>query len=242
MKLTIDWAATQMYNTTMAVVTGVALLLIIQFLNKIKKGQVEQLEGWSVGFGAMGFILTLTGAHMTLTWPLAEVGFPFDDIIFGEPTLVLGVILLGIAVLLWRKANTYTKAGVNDKATLAKHLQKDIASLMRPLAWIGAAMGGALISIAIAGITYKLFAAPPEEPISGAFAAYPMVEATFISGLYAITGIGAICFPFVLKTHQLFSSSLYKILIICWKIAGYVFVLFGIMNFFTHIGLIVNTM
>ncbi|WP_258166552.1 DUF981 domain-containing protein [Paenibacillus sp. PCH8] len=42
------------------------------------------MEGGAVGFGITGIILTLTGAHMTLTWPLSKVGFPFDDIIFAN--------------------------------------------------------------------------------------------------------------------------------------------------------------
>jgi len=42
-------------------------------------------------------------------------------------------------------------------------------------------LGLALIGIGIVGVTYQLFAAPPEEPITGMFADYPMIEATSIS-------------------------------------------------------------
>ena len=101
-------------------------------------------------------------------------------------------------------------------------------------------MGLGLISMAFAGVTFQLFAAPPQEPISGAFADYPMIEATFISLLFAITGIGAILFSFIQKENP--NQSLVKIVRYFWTIAGIIFVLFGAMNYFTHIGLIVNTM
>lgn len=75
----------------------------------MKQNKIGQLKGWSVGFAISGFILTPTGGHMTLSWVLAEIRFPFDDIIFGEPSLAFGVMLLGISVLLWRKSNIYMK-------------------------------------------------------------------------------------------------------------------------------------
>ncbi len=39
-------------------------------------------------------------------------------------------------------------------------------------------LGLAMFGIAAAGMVFQLFAAPPEEPISGAFAECPWVEAT----------------------------------------------------------------
>ncbi|GGM27991.1 hypothetical protein GCM10011351_12350 [Paraliobacillus quinghaiensis] len=240
--MTIDWASTQVYNTIMSVATGVALLLIIRFFLHLKNGKIGELEGWSMGFAVPGFILTITGAHMSLTWPLAQIGFPFDDIIFGEPSLAFGVLLLATAILLWRKSNLYMKQGINmkDKDAVSSHLKKDLPDLFKPLSYFGAAMGLGLISIAVAGITYQLFAAPPQEPITGMFADVPIVEAIFISGLYAITGIGATLFPFTLNTNA--NQGILAIVKYCFIISGLAFALFGIMNFFTHIGLIVNTM
>lgn len=240
--MTIDWSATQVYNTIMCVAAGVGLLLIIQFFNYLRKDKVGQVEGWAMGFGVLGFILTITGAHMSLTWPLAEIGFPFDDIIFGEPSLAFGVLLLAVAILLWRKSNLYIKQGIDIKnpKEVSAHLKDDLPDLIRPISYFGAAMGLALIAIGIAGVTYQLFAAPPQEPISGAFAEYPMVEATFISLLYAITGVGAALFPFTLEKSP--SLVVVKTVKYCLTIAGIIFVVFGVLNYFTHIGLIVNTM
>ncbi|WP_281281446.1 DUF981 family protein [Paenibacillus dokdonensis] len=102
----IDWASTQMYNTLMSVATGVALLMLLRFGSLLRLGQHVSYEGWSMGFAVPGFILTLLGGAMTLTWPLSKVGFPFDDIIFGEPSLAFGVLLLAGSILLWRHSKS----------------------------------------------------------------------------------------------------------------------------------------
>lgn len=241
--MVIDWSNTAVYNTIMSVATGIALLLILQFGRKLQKEEISQLDGWVVGFAIPGFILTLTGAHMSLTWPLSKIGFPFDDIIFGEPVLAFGVLLLAAAYLLRRRNQVYVREekldARNDKV-IAKRLQEDLPGLLKPLSYFGAAMGLALIAIGIAGVTFQLFAAPKEEPISGLLADYPLVEASFISLLYAITGLGAALFPLILKKNP--AAGLVKTVKTLWLIAGIIFVAFGVMNYFTHIGLIVNTM
>ncbi|MNJ51071.1 hypothetical protein D3C77_463650 [compost metagenome] len=237
----IDWSHTQVYNTIMSVATGVALLMLIRFSQHLTRGDRISLEGWSIGFAIPGFILTLTGGVMTLTWPLSKIGFPFDDIIFGEPTLAFGVMLLGGSILIWRRSNQQSRSehGEKESKKQSELLVSQLIEMIRPLSYFAAAMGLALISIAIAGVYYQLFAAPPEEPISGRFADYPMLEASFISGLYALTGIGAILLPFSLHTRN---PMVTRIMGICWRITGVLFVLFGALNYFTHIGLIINTM
>jgi len=240
--MVINWSASAVYNTIMSISTGIGLLLILRFGSHLAKEKIGQLEGWAIGFGIPGFILTITGAHMILTWPLSKIGFPFDDLIFGEPSLAFGVLLLAIAILLWRKSNLYIRQGIdmNDSKIVSETLKIELPYLIKPLSYFAAAMGLALIAIACAGIKYQLFAAPPQEPISGAFADYPMLEATFISGLYAITGIGAALLPFALNKNA--NPAFAKVIKVLWIIAGIIFVVFGVMNYFTHIGLIVNTM
>lgn len=178
--MTIEWSTTAVYNTIMSVATGVALLLILSFYKQLREGRLGALEGWAIGLGVPGIILTITGAHMSLTWPLSKIGFPFDDIIFGEPTFAFGILLLATTVLLWRKSNLYLKQEVDTNDTRK------------------------------------------------------------ISGLYGITGLGAVLFPFALKKNP--SQGIMNTIYYCWKTAGILFVLFGALNYFTHIGLIVNTM
>ncbi len=232
-KLIIDWANMPTYNTVMAVAVGAGLILLVALARAILKDPKKVVyEGWSLAFAVLGFILTSTGLHMTLTWPLAAGGFPFDNIIFGETSLAFGALLLAAAVYLWFRG----RAALEREDAVA-HL----SAVARPVSVFVLGMGLGLIAIAIAGVTYQLFAAPPQEPISGAFAEYPLVEAIFMSGLIALVGLGAVLFPFALRATPAAGKA--RVVIgWAWSLSGLAFMLFGAMNFFTHIGLIVNTM
>ena len=238
----IQWSDTAVYNTIMSVSVGISLLLIVKFFSNLRSNKIGHLEGWAIGFAVPGFILTTTGLHMSLTWPLSKMGFPFDDIIFGESSLAFGVLLLGITILLWRKANLYLKQGIdmNNSTVVSEKLKKELPYLLKPVSYFGAAMGLALIAMGCAGVAFQLFAAPPEEPISGAFAAYPMIEATFMSALLALTGVGAILFAVNQKESP--NPGLVKFNKWAWIITGFIWTGFGIMNYFTHIGLIIHTL
>ena len=229
--LVIDWAQMPTYNTVMSVAVGAGLILLVMLGRELLRspGKVV-VEGWSLAFGVLGAILTATGLHMTLTWPLAAGGFPFDNIIFGETSLAFGVLLLAAAFYLWTRGRAAL-----ERADATEHLQ----AVARPVSVFVLGMGLGLVAIAVAGVTYQLFAAPPEEPISGAFAAYPLVEAIFMSGLIALVGVGAILFPFAVRSG---GRAVHAVIGWAWGLSGVAFLLFGAMNFFTHIGLIVNTM
>jgi len=123
---------------------------------------------------------------MTLTWPLAGQGFPFDNIIFGEPALAFGVFMSAAAMYLWKRGAEL----VADPDRLARATR--IAS---PISLFVFGLGLACFGIAAAGWKYTLFAVPPEESISGEFADHPLLEASFMSGLYVLVGIGALLFP-----------------------------------------------
>ena len=232
--LKIDWTQMPTYNTIMSVAAGAGMLSLVWLGWSLVKGRDVSFEGHALNFGVLGFILTLTGAHMTLTWPFAKY-FPFDNIIFGEPSLGFGVLLGAAAFLLWKRRETI-EAADDPGAQLAR--------IARPLSIFVFGLGLALIAIAIGGITFQLFAAPPQEPISGAFAQWPWVEATFMSGLFALAGIGALLFPFAAKDlgrgRRL--TPVQAITGGALALAGLAFLLFGALNFFPHIGLIINTM
>ncbi|WP_219966457.1 DUF981 family protein [Deinococcus irradiatisoli] len=101
--LVIDWTQMTTYNTIMSVAAGAALLSLVSLGRHLQARRPIVPEAWALNFGVLGTLLTLTGAHMTLTWPFAKY-FPFDNIIFGEPSLAFGVLLLGSAFYLWRRA------------------------------------------------------------------------------------------------------------------------------------------
>ncbi|WP_316528476.1 DUF981 family protein [Kitasatospora brasiliensis] len=229
--LRIDWARMPTYNTVMALCAGAGLLLVVALGRLLLTDRAVVPDAWAMGFGALGVILFATGLHMTLTWPLAGQGFAFDNVVFGEPALGFGVLLLFAAFFLWRRGEVLGAAGGARGRT--------VAALAAPVSVLVFGLGLACFGIAAAGWRYTLFAAPPEEPISGEFADHPMLEASFISALYVLTGVGAVLFPVVLWRR---GGPAAWVAGACWALAGLAFLLFGALNYFTHIGLIVNTL
>ncbi|GAA2084897.1 DUF981 domain-containing protein [Streptomyces albiaxialis] len=230
--LKIDWTKMPTYNTLMSVAAGAGLLLVVALGRQLLARERKIVpESWALAFGALGFTLTVTGLHMTLTWPLAGQGFPFDNIVFGEPALAFGVFLSAAAFFLWKRGDALAE-GPERPAR--------VALLAGPLSLFVLGMGLACFGIAAAGWKYTLFAAPPEEPISGEFADHPMLEASFMSSLYVLVGIGALLFPLALRKPS--SRPLVLTVGVAWTLSGLAFLLFGGLNYFTHIGLIVNTM
>lgn len=232
--LVIDWTQMPTYNTIMSIAAGAGLIFIVMLGRALIRDKRFKPEGWALAAGVLGFILTTTGLHMTLTWPFA-LYFPFDNIIFGEPSLAFGVLLLATSLYLWKRGGQITDS--EDQGAEA-------ASVARPLNFFVVGIGLALLGIAAAGVIFQLFAAPAEEPISGIFADYPMVEAIFMSGLFALVGLGAVLFPLAIKNFSSHGalSKVTSTVGILWVVTGVIFLLFGAMNFYTHIGLIINTM
>ena len=229
------------YNTLMAIPAGLALVMLALMGRRLARGEAVHRHAWAAAFAGLGFILTVLGAHMTLTWPLSGPT-AFDNIAFGEPSLALGVILLVGSVLLgadrfWRES---PDARVSDELTAGSWPR--LATLLQPLSWFGAAMGLALIATAFVGPFFGPWEAPPQEPISGEFADMPWLENTFIALMYAGIGVGALLVPFALAPRSLEKArGLLRTIGTLFAITGTIWVLFGAMNYYTHMGLTINT-
>ena len=103
-------------------------------------------------------------------------------------------------------------------------------------------MGLALISIAFVGPFFGPWEAPPQEPISGEFADYAWLENTFIALMYAGIGVGALLVPFALAPRSIErAKGKLKTIGVLFAVTGTIWVLFGAMNYYTHIGLTINT-
>lgn len=234
-RLIIDWTQMITYNTIMALLVGVSLVSLALIGKCLVQKKVPNPVGWTINFGIVGSILFLSGLHMTLTWPLAKY-YPFDNIIFGETTLALGALDLGLAYY-FRKNATAILTSANPLQLIATHL-KALNILLYSLALM-------LTSIFFAGVIFQFFAAPPEEPISGNFADRPWLEAWGLSLVFL--GIG-ICSAFTALFFTRASKSNYNISLLdkmCYAgymSTGWFMLLFGAMNYYTHIGLILNTM
>ena len=231
----IDWTQLPTYNTIMALLVGVSLISLAKIGRELANKKEPNPKGWSLNFGILGIILFLTGLHMTLTWPLAH-GFPFDNIIFGETTLAFGTLDLGLAVYFWRNSNEV----LNTKEPLPI-----ISSHLKALNILFYALALMLAALFFAGVEFQFFAAPKEEPISGYFADMPSLEAWGLSSVFLGIGIcSALTANFFNQASKLnyTISLLDKLCYAGFMITGWFMLLFGAMNYYTHIGLILNTM
>lgn len=234
----VDWIQTPMYNTLMALAAGVGLILVVLLGRSLCLRRRFSSDGYALAFAAMGSILFLMGLHMSLTWPLARIA-PFDNIMFGEPSVAFGALLLVASLYLWRRGNTL-QAGEGE-AVVGRtdgDLHDRLAQVALPISLFVAALGLACFAIAAAGWRYTLWAAPPQEPISGLFSNYPLLEATFIALLYVLIGLGAVLLPVLLLSRQ---RQVAVVIGVCWALSGLAWTVFGALNYFTHTGLIINT-
>lgn len=230
------------YNTLMAIPAGLALMMLAGLGYRLARGGSIHRKAWAAAFLALGSILTFLGAVMTVTWPLSGPT-AFDNIAFGEPSLALGVILIVGSVLLganrfWRDDGT----AAEPPAEITADAWPRLATLLQPISWFGGAMGLALISIAFVGPFFGPWEAPPQEPISGEFADYPWLENTFIALMYAGIGVGALLVPFALAPRSIErAKGKLKAIGVLFAVTGSIWLLFGAMNYYTHIGLTINT-
>lgn len=224
-----------MYNTLMGVAAGLALILVPMLARKLFKGQPVAPEGWSLTFGVLGAILTFLGGLMAVTWPL-NVNPPIN-IAFAEPTLLFGLLLIGASFFLWRHREAIM--GLSDKnKRLADEAYLYIRRVLGPVSWVVFALGLIMASCTLAIFRFTLVgAAPAAEPISGLLSNYPAVENAFFGVLYGLSAVGALLAPWALRKPN---SKLPAIVGTCWIAAGVIFLLFSAMNYYTHIGLLVN--
>lgn len=229
------------YNTLMAIPAGLALLMLAALGYRLAKGGSIHRKAWAVAFAGLGSILTFLGAVMTVTWPLSGPT-AFDNIAFGEPSLAFGVILLAGAALLGADRFWRDRSADGAPVEITAESWPRFATLLQPLSWFGAAMGLALIAIAFVGPFFGPWEAPPQEPISGEFADVAWLENTFIALMYAGIGVGAILVPFALAPRVIErAKGRLKAIGVLFAVTGTIWVLFGAMNYYTHIGLTINT-
>lgn len=222
-----------LYNTIVGLAAGVGLLLVAQLLGQFAEGQKVQPEGFALAFGITGFIQTVLGLTISLTWPYTKV--LHANIMLGEPALAFGALLIAAAFFLWRKRDTIVDLGQGDdkSAKACAYLR----AVLRPVSVWVFATGLMMASLVVAIVYYQLGHAPPQEPISGYFGD-TWVEPGFLALLWSLISIGALLAPTALAK---WNSKGMNIVRLCWTVAGGLLVLFSAMNYFTHIGLLMNT-
>ncbi len=217
------------YNELVAITAGAGLLGFAAFLADLLRGRKIESEGWAAFFGVTGALLLVLGVHTTVTWPFGGDGFEYANIAFGQPAAGFGALLLFAAIYLWRHRARFD--GEADEART-----RTLAAL-RPVGIFVGALGLGMAALAITFVRFQLGAAPPEEPISGRFGDMPIIEALFLGGLWGVVALGAILFAVALwadRVHLLVWA------VRSWVVGGAVLLLFGAMNFYTHIGMYYN--
>lgn len=217
------------YNELVAITAGAGLLGFGWFIKHIVRGSRIDSEGWAAFFGVTGLLLLVLGLHTTVTWPFGGDGFEYANIAFGQPAAGFGALLLLAAVYLWRQRALF--AGDVEKANAT------VLAALKPVGIFVGALGLAMGVLAITFVRFQLGAAPPQEPISGRFGHLPILEALFLGGLWGIVAIGALLFATALLTDR---RQLLRWAVRAWIVGGVVFLLFGAMNFYTHIGMYYN--
>jgi hypothetical protein len=153
----------------------------------------------------------------------------------GEPALAFGVLLAAASLFLWSRAAVFEQLGEGNQKS--EQAIGPVAAVLRPVSvWIFA-IGLMMASLTAAILYYQLGHAPPQEPISGRFSE-SWVEPSFLGLLWGLTALGALLFPAAVAT---WNRKMLMVARICWGVAGVLFVLFSAMNYFTHIGLLMNT-
>lgn len=217
------------YNELVSVTAGAGLIGFAWFVSQLVKRKPIESEGWAAFFGVSGLLLFVMGLHTTVTWPFGGEGFEYANIAFGQPALGFGALMLFAALYLWRHRELFAGDPETAGATAL--------AALKPVSLFVGALGLGMVVLAITFVRFQLGAAPPEEPISGRFGHLPILEALFLGGLWGIVGLGSILFAIA----QLFERpTLLRWAVWAFAIGGVVFLLFGAMNFYTHIGMYHN--
>ena len=217
-----------LYNTLMGVAAGTALLMVPLLARKLHRRESIAPEGWALAFGILGLILTFLSGLMTVSWPL-NVNPPIN-IMFGEPTLVLGLLMQAAAWFMWKRPEAFRDIEGESLDFLLR--------VLAPVSWLVFVLGLVLLSCTLAVFRFGFVgAAPAEEPISGLLRNYGWVENSFVGVLYALSAAGTLMAPFALRD---LGGATARVAGWCMVLSGTAVLLFSVMNYYTHIGLLVN--
>ncbi|WP_433287967.1 DUF981 family protein [Pseudonocardia sp. CA-142604] len=193
---------------------GLVLLIVADAVRRYPR---VVFPGHSIALLVTGAPLTVFSVAGVLTWPLTIK--PPINIAFFEPSVMLGFLALVGAASLLRRGDT-----AFDLATIER---------FRPVMWIVFAIGLMLISIASAIFSYDLVGdAPAGEPLTSRF---PGWENPAFGVAYLLVAAGCLATPRSEMTAARF------VMRWSWTLSGAFFLLFSILNYRTHIGLLENS-
>jgi len=205
-------------NTVMGFAAGVALILLVVFASRASGLSHTSRRAWAWTFGALGSILSVIGVHTTVAWPLLGAA----NLIFGEPSVVFGFLLLATAAIIHQtpvKGTDETKMHSGDSSLSGvRGIPEKLLVALRPVAYVGAFAGPMLTLLAVGGAAFGeiVFRPPPNEFPTGIIAGTGIESVYFIVN-YGLLGLGAMLLPLGLHNRY-------------WlKPAAYLFVVSGIL-------------
>ena len=211
-----------LYNTIVGLAAGVGLLLVVKLLKQFSNGEKVHPEGFALTFGITGFIQTVLGLTISVMWPYTKV--LHANIMMGEPALAFGVLLVAASFFMWRKREVFDGLGGGSEKSVQASAY--LVAVLRPVSvWIFAT--GLMMASLVVAI----------EPISGYFGD-SWVEPIFLAFLWGLISLGALLLPAAITN---WNRQVINVVRLCWGAAGALLVFFSAMNYFTHIGLLMNT-
>ncbi len=216
------------YNELVAVSAGAGLLGFAWFLARLIRGRRIDSEGWAAFFGVTGLLLLVLGLHTTVTWPFGGNGFEYANVAFGQPAAGFGALLLFAAVYLWRHRALF--AGEPDEANATA------LAALKPISVFVGSLGLAMGVLAITFVRFQLGAAPARSPSAAASATCPSWRRSSSAACGAWSR-SARCSSHRAAAEPAVVAAVGRR---AWVVGGAVFLLFGAMNYYTHIGMYFN--
>lgn len=222
----------------MGLAASAALLLLVAFPRYGARAPIAVRRAWASTLGALGGLLVLLGLHLNFVWPLPGVA----NIVFGEPSLLFGVLLITAAVIIYRTPiddghNSIESADRSEQGWRTRwddaELPSELAVTLRPVGYVGALAGvmTILLGWATAAFAEIVFRAPAMEWPTGIVAGTG-IEVVYMTGTYTILGLGAIVLPFGLHNPSRLRTA-GKLL----TIAGLLLLFITLISFIGHITL-----
>jgi uncharacterized membrane protein len=199
-----------LYNTLMAVCAGLGLVLTANVLRHWKNDSLQNHAR------DHGIALIAVGFPLALLSFLMATTWPLHvnppvNIAFAEPSALFGILLLLAGiVLIFARSCTWPT----------------------PVMIVVFVVGMILATISSAIFSYNLIGdAPPMEPITGQVTGW---ENTVFGVVYALAALGCLVAPWANRLRA------YYVTYLSWTLAGVFFILFGVLNYRTHIGMLLN--
>jgi uncharacterized membrane protein len=196
-----------LYNTLMGLAASVALLLMVPFARYGSTAPPSVRNAWAWTFAGLGGLLAVLGIHVSIAWPLLGAA----NIIFGEPSLLFGVLLLVAAAIIARTPIEDADEDITDvtvsergdsRGELWRHhwrfkeLPTELMVALRPVAYVGALGGVMVLLVGTAGAAFGtiVFRPPAAEWPTGLVAGTGL-EIVYMVGTYLALGLGAVLLP-----------------------------------------------